>query len=198
MATIAFQPNIALLPAQRQPVLSEREQRIYDFATIGFTDKEIAEKLGIKPTTVKSYWLRIRQKTRSLTRNQAISVMSTPSSSVQAAWWQALLERGPFSILVCAADWTVLVCRLANPRIENGLLGRNLRNYAVQRNTLDAASDKVLRLKQAVPFSFEIDFHGWRLALSGNLMPGGQGNVAGVIYLIEKVVDLSLYARAAS
>jgi PAS domain S-box-containing protein len=42
--------------------LSEREEQVLLYATQGFTDKEIARKLGISTATVLTYWMRIRNK----------------------------------------------------------------------------------------------------------------------------------------
>lgn len=42
--------------------LSQRERRILELAAKGHTDKGIAAELGIAPSTVLTYWLRIRSK----------------------------------------------------------------------------------------------------------------------------------------
>jgi PAS domain S-box-containing protein len=50
------------LNEQENNALSEREEQVLLYATKGFTDKEIARKLGISTATVLTYWMRIRNK----------------------------------------------------------------------------------------------------------------------------------------
>lgn len=50
-----------------------RETQIVRFAALGFTDKEIAEKLSLSPNTVYTYWRRVRARYGSSSRGEAIS-----------------------------------------------------------------------------------------------------------------------------
>src|SRR4051812_29696944 len=52
--------------------LSGREHEIIELAGEGFTDKEIAKKLEISITSVRTYWERVRVKTRAKNRSEAI------------------------------------------------------------------------------------------------------------------------------
>ena len=54
-------------------LLSEREQGILDLAIDGLTDQQIGHRLGITPSTVNSYWVRIRGKLGHLSRTELVS-----------------------------------------------------------------------------------------------------------------------------
>ena len=54
-------------------LLSERELGILDLAIDGLTDQQIGHKLGITPSTVNSYWVRIRGKLGHLSRTELVS-----------------------------------------------------------------------------------------------------------------------------
>lgn len=66
--------------------LSERENTILDLAIEGLTDFQIALKLGIRPSTVNSYWVRIRTKLGSLSRTElvALALKEEASARLQA------------------------------------------------------------------------------------------------------------------
>ncbi|MFQ3587431.1 MAG: helix-turn-helix transcriptional regulator [Fimbriimonadaceae bacterium] len=53
--------------------LSSRERQILSFAATGLTDKEIARKLDISVSTVRSYWLRLRQKIGGDNRTEVVA-----------------------------------------------------------------------------------------------------------------------------
>jgi DNA-binding CsgD family transcriptional regulator len=63
--------------------LSVREQDVLALASRGLTDKEIALELSISQSTVKSYWVRIRQKTGGYNRTEAVA--NTLNQSTGAA-----------------------------------------------------------------------------------------------------------------
>lgn len=52
--------------------LSARETQIARLAAQGLTDKEIARKVGVSITTIRTYWMRIRRKVGASNRAQAI------------------------------------------------------------------------------------------------------------------------------
>lgn len=52
--------------------LSPREFRVLELAATGLTDKGIGAELGISPTTVLTYWTRIRGKIGPLTRAELV------------------------------------------------------------------------------------------------------------------------------
>lgn len=53
--------------------LSEREQAIIELAMEGMTDQQIGNRLDISPSTVNSYWVRIRGKLGHLSRTELVS-----------------------------------------------------------------------------------------------------------------------------
>lgn len=55
-------------------VLSEREREILNLASTGFIDKEIANRLNISLTTVRTYWDRLRVKLGASNRTHAIAL----------------------------------------------------------------------------------------------------------------------------
>ncbi len=55
-------------------LLSPRERQILAHASKGLTDKEIAVKLGVSLTTVRTYWERLRQKTGATNRASAVAI----------------------------------------------------------------------------------------------------------------------------
>ncbi len=56
----------------REP-LSERERQIVRLGARGLTDKEIADRLAVSITTVRTYWIRLRRKLNANNRAQAIA-----------------------------------------------------------------------------------------------------------------------------
>jgi DNA-binding CsgD family transcriptional regulator len=54
-------------------LLSDREREILDLAINGSTDQQIANALNITPSTVNSYWVRIRGKVGHLSRTELVS-----------------------------------------------------------------------------------------------------------------------------
>jgi DNA-binding CsgD family transcriptional regulator len=53
--------------------LSERERQIVRLGARGLTDKEIADRLAVSITTVRTYWIRLRRKLNATNRAQAIA-----------------------------------------------------------------------------------------------------------------------------
>lgn len=63
---------IPSVDALREP-LSERERQIVRLGARGLTDKEIADRLAVSITTVRTYWIRLRRKLNATNRAQAIA-----------------------------------------------------------------------------------------------------------------------------
>jgi DNA-binding NarL/FixJ family response regulator len=62
-----------LVPKRAQSTtLSFREQQMLDHASKGLTNHEIAEKLGLKVSTIKHYMTRVFRKMKASNRLQAI------------------------------------------------------------------------------------------------------------------------------
>lgn len=52
--------------------LSEREIQVIRFAAMGLTDKEMAHRLGVSLATIRTYWERLRVKTKTRSRTHAV------------------------------------------------------------------------------------------------------------------------------
>jgi PAS domain S-box-containing protein len=63
--------------------LSSRESEVLDLAIVGLTDQEIARQLGISPSTVISYWVRIRGKLGSFSRTELVAGALRQSAMTQ-------------------------------------------------------------------------------------------------------------------
>lgn len=61
-----------LAPANDLELLSPRERAVVELAVEGMTDEQIAQSLEISPSTVNSYWVRIRGKIGQLSRTEIV------------------------------------------------------------------------------------------------------------------------------
>lgn len=61
------------MPILSNPTLSQREQQVLDLAADGMTDLAIGAHLGIKLSTVSSYWMRIRSKLGPFSRSELVA-----------------------------------------------------------------------------------------------------------------------------
>lgn len=55
--------------------LSDRERAVTRLASKGLTDKEIALRLGLAFTTIRTYWKRIRQKLSAVNKVHAVALI---------------------------------------------------------------------------------------------------------------------------
>jgi len=69
--------------------LSARENEILDLAIEGLTDFQISLRLHISPSTVNSYWVRIRGKVGHLSRTELVAVALKQEAGVQIAKYAA-------------------------------------------------------------------------------------------------------------
>jgi len=65
---------------------------VIDLATRGLTDKEICAELGVKMTTVRTHWLRVRAKLGVVNRGQAIAKVGEMAHTKQARCLTARAE----------------------------------------------------------------------------------------------------------
>lgn len=95
---------------ERHEALSEREYQIAQLASEGLTDKEIARRINVSVTTIRTYWMRIRRKVRASNRAQAIvraldSRSSGPvAASVTASLQEHLLEGDTLGVVAIDKD----------------------------------------------------------------------------------------------
>ena len=69
--------------------LSSRELEIINLAANGLCDKEIAVRLGVHLSTVRTYWERIRFKTASRSRTHAVCLVLFSRVAKPAATFDA-------------------------------------------------------------------------------------------------------------
>lgn len=121
--------DLALLVSRTD--LSTRETEILRLACSGCTDKQIAAEIGISPATVKSYWIRIRQKIGGSNRTEAVAraiqlqfgssngkavvspnIISTP----KGPWYRALLDRLDLCLIAIDSHGRIVFIEHALPR----------------------------------------------------------------------------------
>jgi len=108
---------------------SPRERQVLKLAAEGLTDKEMAVRLGVSITTVRTYWERIRQKTGAVNRSQAVAffmsgttggVADAPDAEPEASTLlDAAMDATFGGIAVLAEDNTIVavndkLCALLN------------------------------------------------------------------------------------
>ncbi|MEQ1821683.1 MAG: PAS domain S-box protein [Fimbriimonadaceae bacterium] len=76
-----------------------REQQIIELASQGRTDKDIAAALGIRPTTVATYWSRVRNRYGVSSRSEAVAVVLNEA----AKNFRLIIEMNPDGVFVCAS-----------------------------------------------------------------------------------------------
>jgi DNA-binding CsgD family transcriptional regulator len=173
--------------------LSPREDKIVTLAMQGYTDKEIAVRLAITPSTIKSYWVRIRQKTRSSTRTQAIAQMArahkpSKASVVQAAIWSSLCKHAPYPLLVCQPDSLVLEANLQGHCLENKLPGHYLRDLMGKYGRWDETAAQVVATRNPHPMESVLTLNGWTIKVRGRVIPVDEQSVEPMLlFLVQDV-----------
>ena len=105
-----------------------------DLAAAGFTDKEIAKKLGVSMGSVNTYWVRCREKLGMNSRASCVAVVlgGTPatrkSNRATQLRWLALMDASSQAIMIVSHDFTVLEL---NARAQE-LFGRGASNVGTQ------------------------------------------------------------------
>lgn len=117
------------MPKRNSRGLSVRERQVVDLAAAGLTDLQIAESLKIRPSTVATYWDRIRLKFGAHTRAELVLhvFQETCQSKIlelqrQIKALHAVVERGEDlyrHALEDAADAVLLVDRLGKVLVAN-------------------------------------------------------------------------------
>lgn len=119
------------MSGHKPPSLSTRERQLLRLAASGLTDVAIAHKLDISPTTVKTYWGRLRAKLGRSSRTELVahvlreeahratcSLKAAASAGgaealAQCNYYRLLVEHAPDAMLVLDADGVVRVVNAA-------------------------------------------------------------------------------------
>jgi DNA-binding CsgD family transcriptional regulator len=195
-----------------QNEVSTRERQILERAMEGMTDKEIACDLGISPATVKSYWLRIRQKVGGLTRTEAVArvlqqrhsqgggeasvALEMAAGGVgdpleMARWWQSVCEFSGFAAMFIAPDGTIRGCtRCPDGICERRILGHSMVELLVPRcrrpyrHAVQAVRSSLR--PERLEVTVECPDSGVHVDLAGRLAPIREGSVVlGYAYFLE-------------
>lgn len=155
--------------------LSLREEEIVTLTMEGLTDKEIAARLQIAPSTIKSYWIRIRQKTRTSTRIQALMSMNgSPArklSDLHGHCLKSMLKHSCLSMIVCNEDSTVLEAYLPDSQLSQFLLGRQLKSLMPRTAAWDESLFRVRMNGTRQKLECEVSYRGQPVRMLGELMP---------------------------
>jgi|GEM_PF-3626981 len=158
--------DLAVRPRGRT-TLSHRESEIVDQATQGLTDKEIALELGIRFTSVKSHWARIRRKLNASNRAQVIAMQvrknletaervateQTGEFQRLRAYWSTLLMHVPLFITVVDEHGRYQWCGHRDyPGLADGIVGRHhLEVVSTEdRNRVKQNFDRVISAGESV------------------------------------------------
>ena len=87
---------------------------IVEHAAAGFTDKEIAHKLGVSMGSVNSYWVRCRKKLGTSSRASCVAIVLSGENGTNAPRrstelrWLALLDASNQAIMIVSREYIVL------------------------------------------------------------------------------------------
>jgi DNA-binding CsgD family transcriptional regulator len=184
----------ALDRLDRKSKLSAREEQILSMAMEGYTDKLIAHKLQISVATVKSYWVRIRQKVGGFSRVETVAKKirrdHVPGRSQSmlpiSEWWSTLCRHAPWTLIMLDAKGMVeFVAREPAAGISEYMLGRHLLDLCapIGRGLLSMKLDEVIvnRVIHEISLPFTLSA-SYVAELGGTLAPVEGG---GAILFVE-------------
>lgn len=117
--------------------LSDQERAVLDLGVEGRTDEQIAQALNIRPSTVNSYWARIRGKVGPYSRSELAAMVfkqrlgqelahakaenlrlkeelrkatlsAGPTPNIEASWWSTALNHSPHATFVAGSSAQVI------------------------------------------------------------------------------------------
>jgi len=106
-------------------------------ASSGLTDRDIAAGMGVTVATVKSYWIRLRNKTGGQNRTDTVvrgmALTNPPRDLTDPShiWWETICRKAPW--LVLATSSKMVVTFMSRPFVRGSseyMLGRNLISLA--------------------------------------------------------------------
>lgn len=106
------------MPVNDWPALSARERQLLKLASHGYTDSAIAHRLGIRESTVSTYWKRIRTKIGPHSRTELVALVmksqlektlaaiqeQSARQSASEGFYRRLLDEAPDAILILTAN----------------------------------------------------------------------------------------------
>ncbi len=123
--------------------LSEREAEILRLASEGYTDSQIATRMGIGTGTVKTYWSRLRGKLSANNRTEAVAkaarllgireARAESRTDPRVGWWEALVNVAPLCFAVVDSEGLVISYSQGCLKIrEEFVVGRRLTDQVPQ------------------------------------------------------------------
>lgn len=171
-----------------------RESQILRFAALGYTDKEIAEKLSLSPNTIYTYWRRVRARYGSSSRGESISRYLHDSFD----HFRQIVESLPDAVLIVQRG---IVC-FASPaaktlldRDPNRLVGQSV-DTCIDTSTLSVSDDRNVRFgtdNSSSGIALARHANGSKVSVSLSCMPiQWQGKPASLTLLRRSEPDQSL------
>lgn len=131
---------------EKRDLLSDRERQIAQLAAEGLTDKEIALKLHVSVTTIRTYWMRMRRKLEANNRAHAIVRALDQHSDPVEDLRVRLLQDHPLGVVALSQDGHLLAANDAFLQIlghDRDSFGRSVFRWT--DFSMDAPSDGKFR-----------------------------------------------------
>ncbi len=168
---LASSHNVRAVDARGRSLLSKREMEIVHVAAQGLTNREIAERLGLSPHTIKNCLFRIFDKLGVSSRVELLFMTLSQDRPAQSVFKPALENHGDqslpdqASLVVCqkAADQGVLIAQLALAQFHSArraspedalqtygwysIVGKQI-SQAREHATKEMTTEQVLQAKQ--------------------------------------------------
>lgn len=203
------------MAATKPPSLSTRERQLLQLAASGLTDMAIAHRLDISPTTVKTYWGRLRAKLGRSSRTELVAhvlreeahratcslrndtVNGGARIAAQCQYYRLLIQHAPDAMLVLDCDGVIRVMNDAAVDLlgyqEPELVGRHLatlvpsRFQAVHRQHVSEYLQHPTRHEMGDHVqTFAVHKSGFELPIAANLSVANEGDRTAVICTIRK------------
>lgn len=185
--------------------MSARESEIVNLATQGLTDKEIALDLGIRFTSVKSHWARIRRKLQAANRAQVIALQVRRDAGPAVpndlrdelqrlrACWSTLMQHSPLFVAVMDGHGRVQWCGQRDlPQLAENLIGRPIADLVTEdsREKLSRALAAAMGGQTVDGLRCEFALGDRRMSCGGALHPIREGeSIVGALAIGELLSD---------
>ncbi|MFQ3586083.1 MAG: LuxR C-terminal-related transcriptional regulator [Fimbriimonadaceae bacterium] len=132
--------------------ITKRETQVLQLGSEGLTDAQIAERLGVSVTTVRTYWQRIRDKTGGLNRRHAIlRYLGVDSANGSAGappdWLEAVSTLLPYVLIIADTHGQIKYFHGGNTgSVRGSLVGQDLYGL-VEPSQVDALRRSIAHIK---------------------------------------------------